>query len=91
MTAEGKKPDIILNFDEHLAANVNMVGVRFIEHVEPMDALRRLGYDPDKRIKQANWKGWYFITDWHVHRVAVENREGGTEVFVYLSSSFLVY
>ena len=89
ITAEGETPDIILNFDEHLAPNVDEIFVRFRENVSAMDALRRLGYDPDKRIKQANWSGWYFITDWHVHRVAVENREGDTEVSVYLSSSFL--
>ena len=79
ITAEGEGPDLIFNFDEHLAPNVDTIIARFRENVAPMDALRRLGYDPDKRIKQANWSGWYFITDWHVHRVAVENREGGTE------------
>ena len=88
ITAEGEGPDLIFNFDEHLAPNVDTILVRFRESVAPMDALRRLGYDVDTRMKRGKWPGWFFLTDFYAHRVMVEDREGGTEVAVYLSPLF---
>ena len=72
ITDEGEKPYIIFNFDEHLAPNVDTIITRFRENVAPMDALRRLGYDVDTRIKKGNWPGWFFLTDLYAHRVMVE-------------------
>ena len=87
MTDEGKKPDIILNFSERFGEFVDVVIVRFIKHISPMDALRRLGYDPDKRIKHLRWTdGWYFITDWHLHQVQVDDTGESTTVYVYLAT-----
>ncbi len=88
ITDEGEKPYIIFNFDEHLAPNVDTIITRFRENVAPMDALRRLGYDVDTRIKKGNWPGWFFLTDFYAHRVMVEDREDGTEIAVYLSPLF---
>ena len=88
ITDEGEGPDLIFNFDEHLAPNVDAIFVRFRENVEPMDALRRLGYDVDTRMKRGKWPGWFFLTDFYAHRVMVEDRKGGTEVAVYLSPLF---
>ncbi len=87
MTNEGKKPDIILNFSQLFGEVVDVVIVSFIKHVSPMDALRRLGYDPDKRIKHLRWTdGWYFITDWHMHQVWVDDTGESTTVYVYLET-----
>ena len=57
ITAEREGPDLILNFDEHLAPNVDTIFVRFRENVALMDALRRVGYDVDTRMKRGKWPG----------------------------------
>ena len=57
ITDEGETPDIIFGFDEHLAPTVDTITVRFRENIAPMDALRRLRYDVDTRIKNSNRPG----------------------------------
>ena len=82
-----RKPRVILNFDPYYEERVNGLDLHFIEYVDTIDVLRRLGYDPDKRIKHINdTNGWYFITTEWLHQVHLMDTGQSTAVSIRLDA-----
>ena len=82
------KPQIHLSFDaDYEEERVNGVTIHFIEYVNTIDVLRRLGYDPNKRIKHINLtNGWYFITTEYLHQVHLMDTGESTVVTIHLDT-----
>ena len=81
------KPQIHLSFNADYEERVNGLMVDFIEYVDTINALRRLGYDPNKRIKHINLtNGWYFITTEYLHQVHLMDTGESTAVTIHLDS-----
>ena len=82
-----RKPRVTLNFDPYYEERVNGLDLHFIEYVDSIDVLRRLGYDPDKRIKHINdTNGWYFITTEWLHQAHLMDTGQSTAVSIRLDA-----
>ena len=73
-----RKPMVELYFDADYEERVNGIKVDFIEQVSPIDALRRLGYDPDD--------AWHFITREYLHQIYLQDTGETTAVTIHLDT-----
>lgn len=70
----GRKPEVALKFDPDYEERVYQIDVSFTEFVSHIDALERLGYDPEAGIEHLKSENaWYFITREYLHQVHWED------------------
>ena len=82
-----RKPMVKLRFDADYEERVNGVTIHFIEYVNPMAVLPRLGYSPKDRIKHRYSKNaWYFITQEYLHQVHLQDTGESTTVTIHLDA-----
>ena len=82
-----RKPTIDLTFDPEYEERVHRIRVSFTEHVDPVDAFRRLGYSPKDQIKHYySPNAWYFITRVYLHQVHLEDIGQSTAVTIHLDA-----
>ena len=78
---------IKLFFDADYEERVNGVTIHFIEYVEEIAALHRLGYSPKDQIKHYySPNAWYFITRVYLHQVHLEDTGESTTVTIHLDA-----
>lgn len=81
------KPMVELTFDPYYEDRVEGVGVFFIEYVDPIEALCRLGYSPKDRLKHLNSSNaWYFITTEYLYQVYLQDTGQSTAFIIDLDA-----